>query len=118
MDPDILINGYIFFNDNDNMDIVMEFLARYVCKIYGDRFLKKRLQAEQGTSFVNMITSSDIAYVISLIKNSQHIWVKVKLECIKGELNDDGREQSKKKREERPLFTSGEGKKRTFGDTV
>lgn len=116
INPDVLITGIEFFDDNDKLDVVMEFIAKYVRKVYGDRFLKKTLQAEPGTSFVDIITASDIAYIISLIKNSQKVWTQSKDNSKS--LNEDEDVAKKNTKTVRPLFTSGEGKKRTFGETV
>ncbi len=58
-----------------------------------------------------MITPSDIAYVLALIKNSQGVWdqdmrVAVNPHVLGG------------KEKLRPLFTSSKGKKRIFGKCV
>ncbi len=58
-----------------------------------------------GISLLDIITPSDILYMICLIKNSKDVW---------SQANDDP-DLSKKVR---PLFTSGKGRKRTFGDTT
>jgi hypothetical protein len=62
-------------------------------------------------TFLEMITPSDIAYVISLIKNSQGVWdqdlrVAASPHVLGGE------------EKLRPIFTSGKGKKRVFGESV
>jgi hypothetical protein len=61
--------------------------------------------------FLEMITPSDIAYVLALIKNSQGVWdqdmrVAVNPHVLGG------------KEKLRPLFTSSKGKKRIFGKCV
>jgi hypothetical protein len=56
-----------------------------------------------------LITPSDIAFVISLMKNGMPVW-KRKVVLFK---SDDLRKTKAK-----PLFTSGEGQKRTFGKTT
>ena len=58
-----------------------------------------------------MITPSDIAHVISLIKNSQGVWdqdlrVAANPHVLGGE------------EKLRPIFTRGKGKKRVFGESV
>jgi hypothetical protein len=60
--------------------------------------------------FFQMVTPSNIAYVISLAKNGKSLW-----DQKKRQKNNPGMEGEKK---ERPLFTCGEGKKRTYGKTV
>lgn len=91
--------------DNNKLEILFEFFAKYVRKIYGDRYLKSVIKNQAGISLLDIITPSDISYVICLIKNSKVVWSQA----------DDDADLSTKVR---PLFTSGEGKKRTLGDTT
>lgn len=88
-----------------------EFLARYVRKLHSDRYLKNILRQNIGTSFLDIIGPSDVAYVIALLKNSKEVW----LQAPKTE--DDEIQEGNKKRE-KPVFTAGEGKKRVFGETT
>ena len=91
----------------------MEFLARYVRKVHSDRYLKKVLSQTPGFSFLDIIGPSDISYINCIIKNSQEIW----LEAISTERSNDEGGQGKKK-SAKALFTSGEGKKRVFGECL
>jgi hypothetical protein len=86
----------------------MYFLARYVRKLHPDRYYKKTLKVDWGTLFLDMIGPSDIEYVICLIKNSMHIWSRVVMDS----------DQEGGTNKARPLFTSGEGKKQKFGETI
>ena len=106
IEPDKLIDGLTWYVELDKLEILFEFFAKYVCKIYGDRYLKSVIKNQAGVSLLDIITPSDISYMICLIKNSKDVWRQA---------NDDTDLSSKKVR---PLFTSGEGKKRTFGDTT
>ncbi len=103
IEPDKLIDRLTWCVE---FDILFEFFALYVRKIYGDRYLKSVIKNQAGVSLLDIITPSDISYMICLIKNSKDVWRQA---------NDDTDLSSKKVR---PLFTSGEGKKRTFGDTT
>jgi hypothetical protein len=62
-------------------------------------------------TFLEMITPSDIAYVLSLIKNSQGVWDQ----NLKVAVNPHVAGKEKKLR---PIFTSGKGKKRVFGESI
>jgi hypothetical protein len=62
-------------------------------------------------SFLEMITPSDIAYVLALIKNSQGVWDQ-DLREVENPHVQGGEEKL------RPIFTSGKGKKRIFGKSV
>ncbi len=106
IEPDKLIDGFTWYVDNNKLEILFEFFAKYVRKIYGDRYLKSVIKNQAGISLLDIITPSDISYMICLIKNSKDVWSQV----------DDNADLSTKK--VRPLFTSGEGKKRTFGHTT
>lgn len=92
------------------MDTVCEFLARYVRRLHSDRYLKKILSDTPGLTFLDIICPSDISYVISLIMNSKYVW----LQQLKGNTKNQGPDSEKVK----PQFTSGEGRKRIFGDTL
>ncbi len=51
-----------------------ELIARYVRKVYPDSIITRDLSENVGVSFINMITPSDIAYVICLMKNGKDMW--------------------------------------------
>jgi hypothetical protein len=67
--------GVQVFYQAKNFDALMEFLAKYVHKLHANKFLKRKLiKKEQGSSFLDLISESEIAYVICLVKNSQEVW--------------------------------------------
>jgi hypothetical protein len=44
-------------------------------KLHANKFLRRKLiKKEQGSSFLDLISESEIAYVICLVKNSQEVW--------------------------------------------
>ena len=51
-----------------NIDGIFDFLARYVRKVHSDEFIRKGLRVNPGTSYLDLIGPSDIAYVIALGK--------------------------------------------------
>jgi hypothetical protein len=54
---------------------VYEFFARYVRKVYSDSDIKTDLNNNEGLSFIDKITPrSDIAFVISVLKNDHKVW--------------------------------------------
>ena len=55
-------------------DGLYDFFARYVRRVHSDDFTKKTLFKNPQTSFVDIIGPSDIAYIISIIKNSGEVW--------------------------------------------
>ncbi len=63
-----------------------------------------------GRSFLDIIGPSDIAYVVSIMKNSKGIWEQ---DIRMQELGEEAKDNPEKKL--KPLFTSGSGQKRTQG---
>jgi hypothetical protein len=51
-----------------------KFIARNVRKVHPDSIITPDLSENVGVSFINMITHSDIAYVICLVKNGEDMW--------------------------------------------
>jgi hypothetical protein len=53
---------------------VYKFFARYVRNVYSDSDIKTDLKNNEGLSFVDKITPSDIAFVNSVLKNGCNVW--------------------------------------------
>ncbi len=51
-----------------------KFFARFVRTVYSDSDIKTDLKNNEGLSFVDRITPSDIAFVISVLKNGCDMW--------------------------------------------
>ena len=83
---------------------IFDFIARYVRKVHSDRHIKSTLLSSPGMSFLDMIGPSDIAYIITILKNSKEVW------------QHDTADKSAAI--PKPLFTRGESKKRVFGNTT
>ena len=98
--------GVNHWNQNNEMDELMLFLATYVRTMHADRYYKNVLSLHPGASYLDIITPSDIAYTCALMRNSSHVWAM--------KLGDSAETDKPVK----PLFTSGKGKKRTFGVTT
>ena len=98
-----LKNGVIKYNENGTMDALMEFLVRYVRHVHSDRYYKNMLMENPGATFLDIITPSDVAYVVALIENSRVVWTTPE--------DEDGNKL-------RPLYTSGENMKRTYGMNI
>ena len=74
-----------------------------------DNRWKKKMRQYAGSPFLHMITPSDIAFILSLIKNGRGMW------------NQAIRQQENPTQIDRkalPLFTKGEERKRESGRTV
>ena len=91
------------------MHEVYEFFTRYVRRIHPDTHWKKAMKMNPNVVWFQLITPSDVAFVILLVENGMPVWNKKKV------LFDV---EESKKTKAKPLFTSGEGQKRSFGKTT
>ena len=87
------------------MDTLMEFLMQYVQVVHCNCFFIDKLFLNKGKSYVEVLTPSDIAYAICLLKNSIEMW--------RHKIANNGNARNMK-----PLFSMGEGKKREHGETT
>ena len=94
-------------------DGLYDFFARYVQWVHSNDFIRKALLKNPKTSFVDIIGPNDIAYVISIIRNSGEVWDQDVKMIEKGERVMGSREKKKKL-----LFTQGEGAKRVKGESL
>ncbi len=74
IDPDKLKNGIDDYPSSQDKEILYGFFTRYVRKVHSDSAIKNELRNNEGLSFVNIISPSNIAFVISVIKNGQNVW--------------------------------------------
>ncbi len=90
-----------------------KFFARYMRKVYSDSDIKTDLKNNESLSFVDRITPSDIAFVISVLKNGHNVWDQnIKMMKLGAAVHG---EREKKKR---PLFIGGKGKKKEQGKSL
>ncbi len=110
IDPDKLRNGLDHYASSSNKAELYKFLARYVRKVYPDTDIKNDLKNNEGFLFIDRITPSDIAFIISILKKGHKVWdhtIKIKQlgAVVHGE----------RETRLRPLFTGGKGKKKEQG---
>jgi hypothetical protein len=92
---------------------VYKFFASYMRNVYSDSDIKTDLKNNEGLSFIDKITPSDIAFVISVLKNGWEVWDKnIKMMQLGATVHED-RETKK-----RPMFTRGKGKKKEQGKSL
>ena len=96
-------------NESQGLTEVYKFFTRYVRRIHPDTHWKRTMKINVNKVFFQLVTPSDIAFVISLIKNGMPVWNRKKVIFESEEIN---------KGKAKPLFTSGEGQKRSFGKTT
>lgn len=100
--------------DKENKDKIYYFLAKFVSRLYGTRTIAKWMSKNQGNSFIDMITMSDIAYTIAVVENSYEYWDQ----CYElKEMSDEDREAhvtGDEYTEKASLFTSPAGRQRKY----
>jgi hypothetical protein len=74
IDPDKLRNGLDDYILSSDKAIVYKFFAKYVRKVHSDSDIKTDLKNNEGLSFVDKITPSEIVFVISVLKNGRNVW--------------------------------------------
>ncbi len=91
--------------------MLYSFLAKYIQKLHSDSAIKNELKNNEGLSFIDIITPSNIAFVLSVIKNSQNVRdQEIRLNKFGAALHPNERGAKL-----RPLFTGGLGKKKEQG---
>jgi hypothetical protein len=88
---------------------VYEFFTKYVRRIHPYTYWKKNMNMCPNVFWFQLVTPSNIAFVILLLQNGSPVWNKKKT-LFKTE--ESGRKEA------RPLFTAGEEKKMSFGGTT
>ena len=82
VNPDKLSKGVDEYFDVGNESAVFEFVRTYVRRIASDASWRKMMKMYPGTPVFNMITPSDIAYVLSIIKNGKESWDQTKRQRV------------------------------------
>ena len=109
VEPGPLSEGFARYDTSEMEHYVFEFLLNYVRRVKSDMEWKKLLKRNPEKPFLMFVTPSDIAFILSLIKNGMKMWDQAK-----------GQEDNPTERESKaqPLFTKGEGQKRESGMSV
>ena len=109
VEPDPLSEGFTGYAECNMEHFVFEFFLNYVRRIKSDSDWRKLLKKNPEKPFLLFVTPSDIAFVLSLIKNGMDMWDQFR------RLQDN---PTLKEIKALPLFTKGEGRKRESGRTV
>ena len=107
---DDMVGGFGNLGSLENEERVYDFICTYVKRIRPDVKWRKKMKQNPAYPCFSFITPSNIAYVIALIVNGREVWDQAK------RLMKDPDAQPEKK--EKPLFSTGEGKKRESGKSV
>ena len=106
IDPDKLKNGINDYPLSQDKEMLYGFFARYVRKAHSDSVIKNDVRSNEGLSFVDIISPSNIAFVISVIKNGWNVWDQT-IRMRELGVAVHGKREAKL----RPLFTEGTRKK-------
>ncbi len=110
INPDLLGEGVKIDWGSIILNQIFDLFAQYVQKMHSDEFIHKCLRYTPGRSYLDIIGPGDIAYIVSIIKNSNDLWDQdIKMQ----ELGTQAFGRQEKKL--RPLFASGSGQKRNQG---
>lgn len=73
-DPDEFKEGLKQLINAETREEFYFFIAHYVRKVFSDSKIVKHLHSYEGVSFLDMISTSDIAYVLTIVKNGKEGW--------------------------------------------
>ncbi len=88
------------------LDQIFNLITRYVRKVHSDEHIRKVIWYSAGRNFLDIMGPSDIAYIVSIIKNSKDIWDQ---DIQMGELGAEAMGNPEKKLN--PLFTIGSARR-------
>ncbi len=104
VDPDLLGEMVKIEQGSNLLEQIFNLIARYVRKAHSDEHICMAIRYSAGRSFFDVIGPSDIAYIVSLIKNSKGMWDQ---DIQVQELGAEAMENPEKKL--KPLLNSGSG---------
>ncbi len=74
LDPDLLGKMLKIEQGSNLPNQIFILFARYVQKVHSDEHIHRAIRYSAGRSFLNIIGPSDIAYIVSMIKNNKGMW--------------------------------------------
>jgi hypothetical protein len=114
LDPDLLGEMVKIERCGNLLNQIFNSIARYAQKVHLDEHIRKVLMRyNAGRRFLDVIGPSDIAYIVSIIKNSKGMWDQ---DIQMQKLGEEAKENLEMKL--KPLFTSGSGHKRFQGKSL
>ena len=99
------------FKDGRYFKMIFDFLVNYVVKLYGISRIRSTLESSPGCGPIDLVTTSDFAYVVAIIENKKKVWEQqARMKGMSDEEKKGYKDSSDYKGEE-PTFTSRRGKK-------
>ena len=65
------------FESEESFLPITRFLANYVSKLYGKNHIRDKLKNNKGMSFLDILTMSDVAYVVTVLWNNLDYWLQL-----------------------------------------
>ncbi len=113
LDPDLRGEMVKIERGSNLHDQIFDLIARYVQKVHSDEHIHKVICYSAGSRFLDIIGPSDIAYIVSIIKNSKGMWDQdIRVQELGAEAMGNPEKKLK------PLFISGSGQRRTQGKSL
>jgi hypothetical protein len=109
LNPDLLGEMVKIEGGSNLLNQIFNSIARYVRKVHSDEYIHKVIRY----NVLDIIKPSDIAYIVSTIKNSKGMWDQDKQ---MRELGEEAKDNPEKKL--KTLFTSESGQKRPQGKSL
>jgi hypothetical protein len=110
--PNLLGEGVKIEQGSNILNQILDLFTGYVWKVHSDEFIRKCLCYTPGRSYLNIIGPGDIAYIVSIIKNSKDMWMWDQ-DIRMRQLGAQAIGSQEKKLQ--PLFTSRSGQRRSQG---
>ena len=71
-------------DDSDDLfKMICYYIAKYVYRLYGMNYINHWVKDNKGSSFINLFTTSDVAYTSMVIQGNYEVWVQAKLKYLK-----------------------------------
>ena len=103
--------------DEGNRLTTCIFVEKFVSKLYGVRKINAWLSKKKGSTFFDLMTVSDIAYVVAVLENSYEVWDieynKKRMSMVEWKQYKESDEYTSTKTK----FTGRKGRKREYCDS-
>ena len=102
------------FKTKQVIDVLIEFIIKYIPKMYGIHKIRSILAANPGQNLIHVMTVSDLAYAVSVIEDKKRMWEEqVELANMSPEERRNVQEDPKYKQAQ-PRFTGRKGIKASY----
>ena len=61
-------------SNEENLDRMFDWISKFPVQCYGTKYLKKKVKVNKGTTMLDWITASDMAYAESVMEDNMDYW--------------------------------------------